>query len=154
MVYSDPSRKTQILAVVAVAAIAILVTVVALYTVMLQNPVNVTDLQTIGVEVYWDANHMNEVSTIDWGYIETGGSKDVTIYFLNSGNTDIRLSMNSTNWSPQTAAEHITLDWDYQSQTLEPNRLLKTTLTLNVEPNVDGITSFAFDIIISATENS
>lgn len=154
MAYPYPSRNTQVIAVIAVAAIAILVTVVALYTVMLQNPGNVTNLQTVDVEVYWDANHMNKVSTIDWGYIEVGGSKNVTIYLLNDGNTDIRLSMNLTNWSPENASEHITLDWDYQSQTLDPNRLLKTTLTLNVGPNAEGITSFAFDIVISATENS
>lgn len=154
MAYPQPSRNTQIVAVVAVAAIAILVTVVALYAVMLQNPGSVTDLQTFGVEVYWEANRTNKVSAVDWGYVEVGGSRSVTIYLLNSGSTDIWLSINSAKWSPENAAEHLTLSWDYQNQTLEPNGLLRTTLTLNADPTAQEIASFAFDIIISAHESS
>ncbi|HKZ94552.1 MAG TPA: hypothetical protein VJ249_08250 [Candidatus Bathyarchaeia archaeon] len=147
-----PSQNRQIVVLIAVAVITILITVVALYTVMLQNPGNVTYIQTIDIEAYWDTNHTNKVSAIDWGNIEAGTTKNITIYVLNTGNTNIRLSMNTTNWTPTNASENITLSWDYQSQTLSPNQLLKTTLILNVEPNTRGITTFSFDAIISATQ--
>ena len=153
MTYPYPSRNRQITTLIAVAAIAVLVTVLVLYTVMLQNPGNVTNIQTVDIEAYWDTDLKNKVTTIDWGNIEAGTSKNVTIYLLNSGNTDIRLSMNTTNWSPTNASEYITLDWDYQDQILNPNQLLKTILTLNVDPNAQGITSFSFDITITATQN-
>jgi len=153
MTYPYPSRNRQITTLIAVAAIAVLVTVLVLYTVMLQNPGNVTNIQTVDIEAYWDTDHTNKVSTIDWGIIAVGATKNVTIHMLNTGNTNIRLSMNTTNWSPTNASEYITLDWDYQDQILDPNQLLKTILTLNVDPNAQGITSFSFDITITATQN-
>lgn len=153
MTYPYPSRNRQITILIVAAAIAVLVTVLALYTVMLQNPINVTNIQTVGIEAYWDTNHTNEVSTIDWGIVEAGATKNVTIYMLNTGNTNIRLSMNATNWSPPNASEYITLHWDCQNQILNPNQLLKTTLTLNVDPHAKGIASFNFDATITATQN-
>lgn len=153
MTYPYPSRNRQIALLIAVAAVVLTVTAITLYTIMLQNPGNVTNIQTVDIEAYWDANLTNKVTAIDWGNIEVGATKNVTIYLLNSGNTDIRLSMNTKNWSPQDASQHITLNWDYQNQTINPNQQLKTTLTLNASPTTQGITSFSFDATITATEN-
>jgi len=153
MTYQYPSRNRQIALLIAVAAAVLTVTAVTLYTIMLQNPRNVTSIQTVDIEAYWDTDLKNKVTTIDWGNIEAGTSKNVTIYLLNSGNTDIRLSMNTTNWYPQNASQHIRLNWDYQNQTIDPNKQLKTTLTLNTSPTTQGITSFSFDATITATQN-
>jgi len=153
MTYPYPSRKRQITLIIAVAAAALTVTAITLYTMMLQNPGNVTSIQTVAIEAYWDTGLTNKVTTINWGSIEAGTTKNVTIYLLNAGITDIRLSMNTTNWSPQNASQHITLNWDYQNQTINPHQQLKTTLTLNASPTTQGITSFSFDATITATQN-
>jgi len=153
MTYPHPSRNRQIALLIAVAAAALTLTAITLYTIMLQYPGNMTNIQTVDIEAYWDTDLTNKVTTIDWGNIEAGATKNVTIYLLNKGNTHIRLSMNTTNWSPQNASQHITLNWNYQNQTINPNQQLKTTLTLSASPTTQGITTFSFDATITATQS-
>ena len=139
-------RNKQIaIAITVVAAMALILGVVALNSIVLQNVGNV---KTINVEVYWDSNCTNEVSLINWGIIEPGTTENVTVYILNTGNSNIMLSMNTTNWSPSSAPDYITLSWDYEDQSVGPSQVLQTTLTLSMSPSIQGITSFAFDLVI------
>ena len=140
-----PSRNKQITILIAVVAIALIVVVIALNSVVLQNVGNV---KAIDIEVYWDSDHSNEVSLIDWGVIEPGTTENVTVYILNKGNSNVMLSMNTTNWSPSSASNYITLSWDYEGQSIGPSQVIQTTLTLSMSPSIQGITSFSFDIVI------
>jgi archaellum component FlaG (FlaF/FlaG flagellin family) len=149
MTYPYSSRNKQIVILIAVSAIALLVGVMALNTVLLQNVGNV---QAIDIEIYWDSNHTDKVSLVDWGLMEPGTAKNVTFYIMNTGNSDVMLSKDTTNWSSQNASNYITLSWDYNGQRISPGQVLKTTLTLAMSPDIQGITQFSFDMVVTGSE--
>jgi len=105
----------------------------------------------IGVGIYWNSECTNRTSSIYWGLLEPGSNKTVTVYVRNEGNSDVTLSKVTQNWSPLTASDYITLDWNYAGQTLSVNQVLQTKLTLVVSSSISGITSFSFNTIITAT---
>ena len=143
-----PSRNKQIPILIAVVAIALILAVIALNSIVLYNTGNV---KAIDIEVYWDSDHTNEVSLIDWGIIEPGTTENVTVYILNTGNSDVMLSMNTTNWSPSSASNYITLSWDYEGQSIGPGLVQQTTLTLSMSSSIQGVTSFSFDIAVTGS---
>jgi hypothetical protein len=104
----------------------------------------------IGVGIYWDSACTNRTSSINWGTLESGSNKTVTLYFRNEGNSAATLSRATQNWNPSTASNYMTLNWNYAGQTLSVNQVLQIRLTLTVSSTVSGITSFSFDIVITA----
>ena len=143
-----PSRNKQIPILIAVVAIALILAVIALNSIVLYNTGNV---KAIDIEVYWDSDCTSEVSLIDWGIIEPGTTENVTVYILNTGNSDVMLSMNTTNWSPSSASNYITLSWDYEGQSIGPGLVQQTTLTLSMSSSIQGVTSFSFDIVVTGS---
>ncbi|MEM2741211.1 MAG: hypothetical protein QXD95_03585, partial [Nitrososphaeria archaeon] len=111
---------------------------------------NVGNIKALGVGVYWDIGCSQTVSSIDWGLAEPGSVKNVTVYIRNEGNAPITLSLQTANWSPLTAASYISLSWNYDGETVSPASVVKVTLNLSVSQSIQGISSFSFDIIISA----
>ena len=105
-------------------------------------------VKAVNVGVYWDQNCTETVTSIDWGMLEPGESKNVTIYSKNEGNTPINLSLNTSNWNPTEARNYMILTWTYSGENLQPDQALPTTLILTVDQNVTDITTFNFDIII------
>lgn len=105
----------------------------------------------IGVGIYWDSSCNNRVSSITWGVLEPGSNKTVTVYVRNEGNAVTTLSKSVQNWSPSTASSYMTLNWNYAGQTLSVNQVLQVKLTLVVSSTISGITSFGFDITVTAT---
>ncbi len=147
MTYPYPSRNRQIAILIVVSAVVLITGVIALNTVILQNATNV---QTVDVAVYWDSNRTDEVSLIDWGSIGPGEAKNLTVYIVNTGDSSVLLAKNTTNWSSSSASDYITLSWDYSSQRINPGQMLETTITLALSPNIEGVTSFSFDLTITA----
>jgi len=113
---------------------------------------NTGSIKAIGVGVYWDQACTNPVSSINWGVLEPGSNVSRTVYIRNEGNTAARLAMTASNWSPPNASSYIALSWDYGGQTLNVSEVIQVTLTLSVSANIAGITSFSFDITITASE--
>ncbi len=109
---------------------------------------NAGAVKAIGVGVYSDNACSSPLSSIDWGTLEPGANKSVTCYIKNEGNSASVLSIETSNWSPPSVSGYLTLGWDYAGQTLNPGEVVEVTLTLAVSPNIDGITSFSFDIVI------
>ena len=105
----------------------------------------------IGVGIYWDYACTSRVSSIDWGFLEPGSNKIVTIYVRNEGNGVATLSETAQNWNPSTALNYMTLNWNYAGQTLGVSQVLQLKLTLTVSSTISGITSFSFDITLTAT---
>ncbi len=105
----------------------------------------------IGVGIYWDSSCANRVSSINWGVVEPGADKTVTIYVRNEGNAVAALSKTAQNWNPSEASSYMTLNWNYAGQTLSVNQVLQVRLTLVVSSTTSGITSFGFDITVTAT---
>jgi hypothetical protein len=107
-------------------------------------------VRTIDVGVYWDPNCTSMVSTINWGTITPGSTKNVTMFIRNEGNEVITLFLSTEKWEPQNASKFITLEWDYSGKALNPHEIIRVTLNLLVALNITGIESFSFDIIIGA----
>jgi len=108
------------------------------------------------VGVYWDVNCSSTVSSIEWGQIEPGSAKNVSLFIRNEGKSAASLFLGTDNWTPSNASEFMTLSWDYDNQTLAPPDedsydILLVALTLQVSPSIEGIESFSFDVIIGAT---
>jgi hypothetical protein len=111
---------------------------------------NTGTVRTIGVGVYWDIGCTNPVSSINWGSLEPGASKNVTLYVRNEGSTASTLFINTSNWNPSNAWEYITLSWDYAGQQISPDEVIQVKLTLSISSSIKGITNFSFDITVTA----
>lgn len=109
---------------------------------------NVGSVKAIGVGVYWYENCTSEVSFIDWGMLEPGSSKNVTVYIRNEGNSVANLTMYASNWNPLNASDYMDLSWNYEGQDINVSEVLEVTFTLIISPEIQGITSFSFDIVI------
>jgi len=109
---------------------------------------SVGTVKALGVGVYWDSGCSQTVSSIDWGLAEPGAVKNVTVYIRNEGNAPITLSLQTANWNPANAADYISLSWNYGGQTIGANQVVAVTLSLSISSNIQGITTFSFDIVI------
>jgi hypothetical protein len=104
-----------------------------------------------GIGVYSDYACYNELNTASWGTLEPGDSQNIVCYVKNEGNTDIILSLETSNWSPTVAASYLSLDWNYNGQTIAVDDRVQIILTLSVDSNVEGVTDFSFDVSIVAS---
>jgi hypothetical protein len=112
---------------------------------------NAGAVKGVGVEIYWDSACTNPTTSIVWGTMDKGSSKQVTLYVKNTGNAAATLTKTIRNWSPTTAANYFSVTWDYANQTIGVNKALQVNLTLSIASTVTAITSFNFDLIITAT---
>lgn len=108
-------------------------------------------IKGVGVGVYWDLQCTNATSSLDFGQLEPGSSKNLTLYLKNEGNAALTLSMASQNWNPANATDYMTLTWNREGQQINPNEVIDFLITLSVSENVQGISFFSFDVIISGT---
>lgn len=108
-------------------------------------------VKAINVDVYWDIEGTNVVSEIDWGSIEPNESVIKTVYVKNTGNTVLTLSMTYSGWVPAEAGDYLTLSWDREGVTVDPDAVLAAVLTLSVSDSISGIESFSFNIVIEGT---
>jgi len=112
---------------------------------------NAGSVKGIGVGIYWDSACANQTSLINWGLLDPGSNKTMTVFIRNEGNAVVTLSEVAQNWNPSTASSYMSLNWNYTGQTMSVNQVLQVKLTLVVSPTVSGITNFSFDITITAT---
>jgi hypothetical protein len=112
---------------------------------------NAGAVKGMGVGIYWDSACTNRTSSVNWGLLDPGSNKTVTVYVRNEGNAVAALSKAAQNWNPSTASSYMTLNWNYAGQTLSVNQVLQIKLTLVVSSTTSGITNFSFDITITAT---
>ena len=108
-------------------------------------------VKAVGVGVYWDSSCSSAVSFVDWGTVEPGSMRNVTIYIRNEGNWAVSLFMFADNWSPTDASNYMVLSWDYAGQAVDPQEVVQTTLTLSASSGIEGITDFSFDIIMGVS---
>lgn len=108
-------------------------------------------VKAFGVGVYWDSGCGNAVSSIDWGLVEPGLASNVTFYIRNEGNYPVTLFLGAENWNPENASNYLTLSWDYAGETVGCDETVQVTLTLLASQDMEGITDFSFDVILSGT---
>jgi len=120
-----------------------------------QRVPNGGNVKAVGVGVYWDSACTNNVTSIDWGFLDPGQSANRTVYVKNHGNTPIVLNMTSENWTPSSARNYIIFSWNREGYVLNTTvPVVQVVLTLSVSSNISGITNFNFDIIITGTEQT
>ena len=112
---------------------------------------NVGSITAIGVEIYWNQQATDKVSSIDWGTLEPSSNKSVTVYIKNEGDSPVTLSLSTSNWNPSNASDYISLKWDYQGQFITAEEIVQVTLTLSISASIDGIETFSFDITVTAS---
>jgi len=112
---------------------------------------NSGSITAIGVAVYSDQACTNPITSISWGTIDPGSNINKTIYIKNTGNSAATLGLATSNWNPANAANYMTLRWDYNGQPVNANAVIQVKLTLSVSSAISGITSFSFDIVITAS---
>ena len=110
---------------------------------------NAGTVEAVGVGVYQDNECITVLSSVDWGVLEPGASKNVTFYIRNELSSVSTLSMYTSNWSPSNASDYLTLTWDYGGQSIDVDDVVQVTFTLSVDASIVGITSFGFNITIA-----
>jgi len=108
-------------------------------------------VKAINVEVFWDNECTQAVSSVDWGTPEPGESIENTVFVKNTGNAPMNLSQYTSGWNPVDAESYLTLSWDLEGMVISANEVLQAVLTLYVSSDISGITDFAFNIIIEGT---
>ena len=104
-----------------------------------------------GIEIYWTQQVNEKVSSIDWGTLEPGSNKSVTIYIRNEGKKSTSLNFYTSEWNPPEAADYLNLNWDYEGQLISAGEIVQVTFTLSISPSVKGIGMFSFDITITGS---
>ena len=106
------------------------------------------NLKVDGVGVYQDANCSVAVTYLDWGTLEPGSAKNITLYVRNEGNHVATLFLATDNWSPVNASSYMALSWNYSGKMLSPMENIGVILTLSVSSAVINIVDFSFDVIM------
>lgn len=141
----------------AILASALAIVVIVLVAVILSMMVtvhNVGTIKAIGVGVFSDSACTQVLSTIDWGSHRPGEQVGVTTFIKDIQNTNLTMTMFTSNWNPTTAPKYLTCTWNYTGVVLRPAQVIPIQMRLSIASNVTGITSFSFDININATEHA
>jgi hypothetical protein len=108
-------------------------------------------VRAIGVGIYQDAGLTNRITTINWGTLDSGTKKTVTVYIQNEGSGTMTLTQSTSNWNPSSASAYITLTWDYNGQAINAGASLRVTFTLTISSNIISAGNFNFDLVITGT---
>jgi hypothetical protein len=105
----------------------------------------------VGIAAYEDQPCTIKATSIDWGDIYAGDSKNRTLYFRNEGNLPVNLTYYVDNWSPPQASNILSVSWNYLSGTvLSPAEISPIAIILtSIFAELD-FSSFSFDITIEA----
>jgi len=103
---------------------------------------------TTGIGIYSDSQGNTQLSSVSWGTLQPGASQNAICYIRNEGSTPITLSLEVSNWSPGSASNYFALSWNYNNQPINADQVVPITLTLSVASNIDGISTFGFDITV------
>ena len=99
--------------------------------------------------VYNDNDCLETCSSIYWGTLEPASSAERIIYIVNEGSNETVLGLSTDNWNPEIAENYMTLSWNYDNRTLYPNDKAEIVLTLEISIEIQDITDFSFDILIT-----
>ncbi|MEM3442928.1 MAG: hypothetical protein QXM86_03630 [Candidatus Bathyarchaeia archaeon] len=137
---------------IAIAVIILLASAGTAYAVLtyIYRIHSIGTVQTIGVQIKDDQG--NIVTHIDWGTLTPNSTIDFHCFAINNGTVPITLTLTTENWNPIEAINYISLSWDYLGDTINPGQSHPIIFTLTVSESIAGISSFSFDIIITAQE--
>jgi len=149
--YVSHMQKSQVIAIYALVASVLLVASVFAVLTIQWSMRGTGSIKGVGLGVYWDLQCTNATSSLEFGLLEPGSSKNFDLYLRNEGDLDLNLSMTSENWDPAEATNYLTLTWNREGQQISPDGVIGCVITLSVSEDIQGISSFSVDIIISGT---
>ena len=141
-------QKTMVITLTLLAMSALAASTFALQTTTKTIPSG-GSIKGVGVGVYWNSMCTNATTSIPFGLLEPGASKSYTLYLKNEGNTAVTLSMLAQNWSPSAAGTYMTVFWNREGASIGAGQTISCILTLSVSPSIQGIDTFALDIVIT-----
>ena len=141
------NKTTIILAAIMIAAV---VSVIAIGVVE-RRISSQGRVKAINVEVFSDPECTQVLTEIYWGMIEPSETVSTEIYLKNTGNSPLTVSMSTSTWSPLTAENYISVNWDAEGKEINPSDFLRANITLSVSSSISGISSFSFLIIITGS---
>jgi len=106
---------------------------------------------TAEIGVYSNPGCTESLTSLAWGTLEPGGSQNRDCYIKNEGTSALTLSMYPSGWNPANADDYLDLNWNYNGNPIDPDAVVPITFTLTVSPDIEGITTFSFDINIVGT---
>jgi hypothetical protein len=107
---------------------------------------NYGTIRVIGVEVYADADLTQILDRIEWGVLDPGENKSYSAWIKNIGNDAQKLVTWTESWNPVNTSDWISLSWDYVGSWVSVNASVPVVFTLSVDANIEGVTTFSFDI--------
>ena len=145
------STKQKVLLAFVVASLIFYVCTFLLTT---NTVTNVSAVDTShGVGVYEDSDCSDIVEEIPWGTLYPGSVKNKEVYIRNNKTDPMYLILNTTKWDPLNASDFLELTWNYTMTVLAPEDVIAVKLTLSVSPDIKGISSFSFDILVAGSDS-
>lgn len=90
------------------------------------------------------------MSQIEWGFLEPNETASHVCYVKSVSNINSTLMLTLGNWNPSNSSNYLTLSWNYDNSTLQPNEVLEVTFNLHIDSEISGIDNLSFDIILVA----
>jgi hypothetical protein len=112
----------------------------------------VTPSPSVQLGVYSDSGCTIALSSVSWGTLDPGSTATATAYLKNEGNVPVTLSIQASNWNPASAQNYFTLTWNRNGYVLAVGASVQAVLSLAVSSSISNVTSFSFDITITATQ--
>jgi len=106
-------------------------------------------VSSVGVSIWEDPDRTTHLSSIDWGALEPGQTKNRTAWIENNGTATLTLTLTTDSWNPEASTQFIGLSWDHQNQTIVKDEMIMVNLVLSVSPEISGIETFDFNIVIT-----
>jgi hypothetical protein len=150
---SQKSNNYKIATIALIGTVIILAIAIGIieYTLTLHSTGTV-DIRTVNCSVWYNQQATQQATAINWGNLPPNSAVNVTIYIRNDGNTSVNYTISVSNWSPASAPNYISLTYDlHGAQNIAPNQVISCTLTDAIAPNITGITTYSYDITITAT---
>ena len=106
--------------------------------------------ETINIDIFLDEDCTIKVESIYWGELTPGGNSTAVVYIKNRSKIPVTLFCCLSDFSPDDAAEYLSLDWDREEYLLEARKTVRACLTLSVSGSAQ-IHRFTVDVLISGT---
>ncbi len=134
-----------VITLIAVAAVAV--------ALVYRYPISSTGtVKTVGCEVYGNEDLTSVIGAIQWATLSPGDYSTVTIWVKNTGTVPVVLSLESSNFVPAAAQTYLSVTWDYNGAQIAPGAVDEIVMKLSASAQTTGITQFAIDITVVATE--
>lgn len=107
---------------------------------------------SVNVGVYTDSACTQQATAIDWGNLEPGENKTVTLYIKNTGNSPVTLGMTTNTWSPSDATQSITISWNRNGAVLASGAVVSANVQIIISPTT-ALSDFSFNIVITGSRS-